>query len=151
MLSPPSSSPQVCWFVNSCDFELVLTASLVDQVVAYRGTIREKPETEEDCRTYLKSYETEPACTVTAVVVSNSTTGKRVFGVDVARQWFTAIPEDVVAAVIAKGEIMQCAGGFMIDDAAFAAYLGAREGSEDSIIGMPLALTMALVQQVQCE
>ncbi len=37
----------------------------------------------------------------------------------------------VIAAVIAKGDIMYCCGGFMVDDPDFAPYLAARTGSVD--------------------
>ncbi len=50
-----------------------------DQVVAYDGRIREKPESPDVCRAYLRSYETAPACTVTSVVVTNTATGKQVW------------------------------------------------------------------------
>jgi hypothetical protein len=46
-------------------------------------------------RAYLKSYETAPACTVSGVVVTDVATGRQVEGVDVARQWFKPIPEEV--------------------------------------------------------
>ncbi len=117
--------------------------------MAYQGRIREKPESEEECRRYLKSYETEPACTVTAVVVTNTASGKQVSGVDVAKQWFHAIPDDTVTRVIAKGDIMYCCGGFMVDEPDFAPYLHTREGTEDSIIGLPLQLTLKLIEDAQ--
>ncbi len=134
---------------------------VADQVVAFRGQIREKPECEAECRMYLKSYEDEPACTVTAVVITNTATGKQVSGVDIAKQWFLPIPDDIVSRVLSKGDIMYCSGGFMvcfvcvcalhpqIDDPDFAPYLARREGSEDSIIGMPLELTSRLLAEAQ--
>lgn len=84
---------------------------------------------------------------VTSVVVTNTATGHRVQGTDIARQHFHPIPEDVVTQLIAKGDVMYCCGGFMIDDPLLAPYLGEREGAEDSIIGMPLALLRDLIAQ----
>jgi septum formation protein len=69
--------------------------------------------------------------------------------------------------VLAKGDIMHCAGGtlgaglsesfvsysdflqigFMIDEPLFQPYLGTRLGDEDSVIGMPLKLTLRLLAQ----
>lgn len=60
-----------------------------DQVVAYDGKIREKPATPAEAKTYLESYRNDkPAETHTAIVVFNSSNGKRVQGVDVAKQYF---------------------------------------------------------------
>ena len=70
-------------------------------------------------------------------------------GTDIAKQHFTPIPDTLVDALIAKGDILHCAGGFMIDDPLVIPFLAAREGSEDSIIGMPIALTMALLSEAQ--
>ena len=76
-------------------------------------------------------------------------TGQRVHGTDIARQHFHPVPADVVAQLIAKGDIMYCCGGFMIDDPLLQPYLGEREGSEDSIIGMPLNLLRDLIAQAE--
>ena len=135
-------------FMVVISYHIGLKLPFADQVIAYRNTIREKPETEAQCREYLASYESEPACTVTAVVVTNAQTGEQVSGVDIARQWFKPIPGDVVSRVIAKGDIMHCAGGFMVDDPDFHPYLAGREGDEDSIMGMPVALMRALLARL---
>lgn len=86
---------------------------------------------------------------VTSVVVTNTITGHRVHGTDIARQHFRPIPDDVVDKLIAKGDIMYCCGGFMIDDPLLFPYLGEREGDEDSIIGMPLALLRDLISRAE--
>ncbi|KAI9144653.1 inosine triphosphate pyrophosphatase-like protein [Paraphysoderma sedebokerense] len=118
-----------------------------DQVVVYDGRIREKPETEEECKKYLRSYAIHPAETVSAVVVTNTGTGKQCLGVDRAKQHFKDIPEQVMSELISKGDVMHCCGGFMIDDPILYPYLGRREGDEDSIIGMPLKLTRRLLEE----
>ncbi|KAL7753397.1 hypothetical protein RI367_001172 [Sorochytrium milnesiophthora] len=103
-----------------------------DQVTVHNGVIREKPR---DIQ-------------VTAVVVTNTRTGKQAAGVDRAKQHFHRIPEDIVQQVLDKGETMHCAGGFMIDEPMLYPYLGQREGDEDSIIGMPMKLTQQLIERV---
>lgn len=120
-----------------------------DQVVVHEGRIREKPASEADCRAYLKSYEIQPAQTVTSVVVTNTATGKQVIATDIATQHFYPIPDHVVTAVLAKGDIMHCCGGFMVDEPLFAPYLGARIGTEDSITGLPVELTKRLLREAQ--
>ncbi|KAJ3296904.1 hypothetical protein HK104_001055 [Borealophlyctis nickersoniae] len=118
-----------------------------DQVVAWMGGVREKPVDEQECREYLKSYATQPAETHSAIVVTNTKTGKRVEGVDIARQHFSPIPEHIIDELIAKGDVMHCCGGFMIDDPLLEPYLKYREGDEDSIIGMPIQLLKKLLAE----
>ncbi|KAJ3372211.1 hypothetical protein GGF31_002069 [Allomyces arbusculus] len=129
---------------------ILLTA---DQVTVCDGKVREKPEDEQEARGYLAAYSAgEPATTVTAVVATNLHTRKRVAGIDVATQhWRGPFLVSVVDAVIAKGDVMHCCGGFMIDEPLLVPYLGQRDGDGDSIMGMPLALTKALIEQLVSE
>ncbi|KAI8825217.1 inosine triphosphate pyrophosphatase-like protein, partial [Fimicolochytrium jonesii] len=127
---------------------LVITT---DQVVGFAGTVREKPESADECRHYIKSYEEAPAETHSAVVVTNTKTGKRVAGVDVARQYFASVPNEVVDELIRKGDVMHSCGGFVVDDPLLHPYLLAREGDEDSIIGMPMKLLMQLLKEAEEE
>ena len=68
---------------------------------------------------------------------------------DIAKQHFKPIPEDVVTQVLAKGDIFYCCGGFMIDEPLFEPYLGERVGSADSIMGLPVDLTLKLLEQAR--
>ncbi len=124
-------------------------APAVDQVVWHQGRVREKPETAEECRAYLESYTHTPAQTASTVVVTNARTKKQAYATDIAEQRFLPIPADVVDAVIAKGDIMQCCGGFMIDEPLFEPYLGERKGTPESIMGLPVHLLPGLIAAVQ--
>jgi predicted house-cleaning NTP pyrophosphatase (Maf/HAM1 superfamily) len=86
--------------------------------VHFNGRIREKPDTVEQCREYLHSYtDLNPAVTCSALVLTDTRTGKQVFGTDVAKQYFKPpIPASVVEECLAKGDIMFCAGALMIDE-----------------------------------
>ncbi|KAJ3000474.1 hypothetical protein HDV02_005339 [Globomyces sp. JEL0801] len=70
-------------------------------------------------------------------------------GVDIAKQFFHEIPNDIIDALIAKGDVMHSCGGFVVEDELLIPYLGQREGDEDSIRGMPLKLLSNLIEQVQ--
>ncbi|KJE96128.1 maf-like protein [Capsaspora owczarzaki ATCC 30864] len=120
-----------------------------DQVVAYQGTIREKPETAEECRRFLKCYETTPAVTCAAIVVTNTLTGQVYQDVSFASQLFHPIPDDVITRTIERGDIMSCCGGFMIDDVELKQYLSVREGTEDSIMGLPMDLVQRLLDEAR--
>ncbi|KAI9187602.1 hypothetical protein H9P43_001992 [Blastocladiella emersonii ATCC 22665] len=118
-----------------------------DQVIVNNGEIREKPESPEQAKAYLTSYAKHPAEAVNGIVVTDVKTGRRVARVEIGVQHWRAIPEHVMDAVIAKGEIMHCAGGFMIDDELLQPYLAERIGDEDTIIGMPLQCTRELLEE----
>lgn len=52
---------------------IVITA---DQVVTFKGEIREKPTSEKEARNFLSSYGESPIETINAVVVTNSKTNR---------------------------------------------------------------------------
>jgi septum formation protein len=122
---------------------LLITA---DQVVVWQGTIREKPQHAEEARAFLQAYAEGPAETVTAVVVTHTVTGVRRQGIDRATVWFRRLPEAVIAQVIAQGEVFAYAGGFSVTDPLFEAYIQRVDGTTDSVIGLPTALTRQLIQ-----
>jgi septum formation protein len=116
-----------------------------DQVVVWQGKIREKPAHAEEARAFLRGYAEGPAETVTAVVVTHTATGVRQQGVDRATVWFRRIPEGVIAQVIARGEVFAHAGGFSITDPLLEPYIERMDGTAESVIGLPTALTRGLI------
>jgi predicted house-cleaning NTP pyrophosphatase (Maf/HAM1 superfamily) len=82
---------------------------------------------------------------VTAVVVTHTATGMRRQGVDRATVWFRRIPEAVIAQAIAQGESFAYAAGFPIIDPLFEAYIERLDGTAESVIVLPTALTRQLL------
>lgn len=119
-----------------------------DQVVVWNGQIREKPESPEEARQFLRGYAVHPAQTVTAVVVTNTQTKQQAEGVDVATVWMKPIPESLIEQFISEGTIFSYAGGFGIQDAGRCGLVDKIEGTVDSIIGLPKELTTRLIHQV---
>lgn len=119
-----------------------------DQVVTFNGVIREKPTDEQQAREYLHSYSHGPAVTNSAIVLTHYPSVKQVKGVDVAKQYFKPLSEEVINALIAKGDVYHCAGGFLIDDPIMLPYLDQREGEESSIIGLPRSLLIRLFEDM---
>lgn len=119
-----------------------------DQIVLCNGFVREKPESEEQCRQFLQDYRKFPLQTVTAVVVTvvNEDGNSRFEGVDIATQKFSTIPNAVIDQLIKKGDVMYCAGGITVEDELLAPYLGERDGSLESIMGLPLVLVDRLMK-----
>jgi len=97
----------------------------------------------EECRRFLRSYASHPAECFSAVVVTNTASRRSVEGVDVARQFFKAIPEEAIEKLIAQGDVLHCAGGFAIE--LMEPYLDRREGEAESVMGLPPTLTNSLI------
>lgn len=124
-----------------------------DQVIVFDGTAREKPESAEQCKAHLQSYglQDKPAECTSGLVVTHLASGVRCAGVDVAVQHFKPVPDDVADALIAKGDVMYCAGSFVAEDELLQPFLGERIGEIESVQGMPIALTCKLLHQAQAE
>ncbi|MBI4122210.1 MAG: Maf family protein [Parcubacteria group bacterium] len=117
-----------------------------DQVVAFRGEIREKPIDEAEARLFLTLTPDEPVQTVTSVVVTNTATGKRVEGLDVVSIYFSPIPKDVIDAYMKRGDCFTHAGGFDVSDPMFKPYVVSMDGEESSVCGLPETLTRKLIE-----
>ncbi|KAN0028975.1 hypothetical protein ACTFIV_010843 [Dictyostelium citrinum] len=129
---------------NEQDKKSIMICS--DQVIVHNGIIREKPETEQQCRDYLHSYEFHPAVAVVSVVVVNIETGKIVEGTEIATQHFKKITDEFIDKLIKQGDVMHCAGGFTVEHMSdFTLNL---DGEIETIMGLPKTLTKDLINQV---
>ncbi len=126
---------------------LLVTA---DQVVVCDRALHEKPQDEREAMAYLAKYgRGRPAETVSALVVTNTRTGQRAEGVDIAKIYYDAIPDAVVEEFVRHGDPFSKAGGFDIRSPILRPYLKAVEGAEESIMGMPLGLLDRLIPKVK--
>lgn len=119
-----------------------------DQVVFWNGQIREKPANKAQAREYLKGYSIHPAETITSVVATNTLSGKRAEGVDIAKVSFSKIPEEAIDRFITEGDPLTHAGGFCITDSILKKYVAHVDGAEDSVRGLPLEMTRTLIKKV---
>lgn len=127
---------------------LVITA---DQVVVHASEIREKPASEQEARHFLRTAGETPSETVSAVVVTNTATGARAEGVDVARIRLRPLPPEVIEERIADGEVFHCAGALRVEDPVLQPYLERIEGDLDSVMGLPKTLTARLIAEASRE
>ena len=121
---------------------LLITADLV---VAFDGTLREKPTDILEAEQFFRSYSNMCAKTHCALVVTNTKNGTQVSDVDTAEVCFSQIPEDILQKVIAKGEILYGAGALIAEDPLLAPYITKLTGTMESIMGMPLHLLKRLI------
>lgn len=119
-----------------------------DQVVVYKGKIREKPENEKEVKEFLESYNFFPAETVTSVVVTNLKTGKQVEEVDIARVYFNPFSENEINYIIADRQVFSLGGGFTTDGKLWSKHINKIEGTRDSVMGLPKDITLKLINMV---
>lgn len=119
-----------------------------DQIVVCNNELREKPESKEQAKEYLRSYGTYPAQTYTSVVVTNTSTKKQEESLDIVKIFFKPIPENIINSVVEEGKVMHTAGGFMTEHPLLEPYIDHIEGSGDSVLGLPLKLTERLIRAV---
>lgn len=125
---------------------IVLTG---DQVVTCNGRIFEKPLNEAEARKYVSDYGNYPCQTVGSIVLTELKTKRRVAGVDTATIHFKPIPDDLVDELISEGDIMQCAGGLMIEHPKIQGYIDKVDGSIDSVMGLSLSLLKRLLESLE--
>eukprot|EP00981_Chlorochromonas_danica_P001586 scaffold342_cov208-Ochromonas_danica.AAC.10 len=135
--STPSEKPRI-----------VITA---DQVVLFERTIREKPVDTEQAKTFLSSYSEKSVSTVSAVVVTHYPSKIQAAGIDIATVFWDKISEEVVSKVVAKGRTMTCAGGFQVEDEDLSPLIKNIDGRIDSVMGMPVQLTVNLMEEVMAQ
>lgn len=119
-----------------------------DQVVASDGLILEKPTSPEEAREHLIRHRSIPPETVTAVCVANSVTGQRAGGVDVAKVYFSSIPDELIEQLIKDGRVLISCGSFITSDPIIDPYIHHIEGTLDSLEGLPVNLVQSLLKQV---
>ncbi|KAJ1462883.1 inosine triphosphate pyrophosphatase-like protein [Pelagophyceae sp. CCMP2097] len=108
-----------------------------DQVVTWRGVIREKPRDAAECREFVLSYGTAPCTTVGAICVHDLATGAREVATHTAEVHFSQMPEAFVDRLIESdgAALMKCAGGLMVEHPAVTPYVTDVRGGLDSVMG----------------
>ncbi|GLU13726.1 hypothetical protein SLE2022_303420 [Rubroshorea leprosula] len=124
---------------------LLITA---DTVVVYKGTIREKPSSEEEAREYIKGYSGSHGAVVGSVLVTNLNTGASKGGWDRAEAYFHDIPDEVIDNLIDEGIPFKVAGGLMLEHPLTLPFVESVVGAIDTIMGLPKALTQKLIHDV---
>jgi septum formation protein len=87
---------------------ILLTA---DQIVLYKGEVREKPETREEAHSFLSSYSDDSVSTISAVVATHFPSGRQAHEVEVATVYWNKISAEVVHRVVDRNEVFTSAGG----------------------------------------
>lgn len=121
----------------------------VDQIVVCDQHVHEKPHSLAEAQLFLQRYAHHPAEVLTAVVVTNTITRQAAELIDISRIYFDSALANRSATLTVAEVDFACAGGFQIEGAGLLApYIVRVEGTLDSIIGIPVALTQQLLAKV---
>lgn len=124
---------------------LLITA---DGVVVCRDSVREKPENEEEARTFLREYRRYPAHAITAIVVTNTETGASVSEVVDATVFFKDFSDEAMEDMIEKGDALKCAGAFNVVDPYVAPYVERIDGTIEGVMGLSVEVTRRLLKEM---
>lgn len=150
---------------GTSDGPLVVTA---DQVAVFRGEIREKPRSRTQARRWLEQYREDGVHVVSTVVVSHAGSGDSRNGHDTVAVEFGPFPDEVIDALLGKGDVLYSCGGFVYEDPAIAPFTRSHRSEKvigfaklrdqatdpdvmSSISGLPLKLTLQLLRQLGWE
>lgn len=124
---------------------VIITA---DQISLFKEAIREKPCDVDEARQFLRSYSNDTVTTVSAMVATHVPSGRQATAVDVCSVTFGEINDEVVERVVARGRIMQSAGGFAIEDEDLYPLIKDMDGTAASILGFSVESAVRIVQEV---
>jgi septum formation protein len=120
-----------------------------DTVTIYRGELREKPESIEQAREYLRSYEPRtPVTVVSAVVVKNLANGKLAKGYTTANLYFKKFDETTIEHIVTEGYVLGAAGAFAVELPIFDSYIDHIDGEAETSVGTSITLVKRLIKEV---
>ncbi|XP_022132611.1 maf-like protein DDB_G0281937 isoform X3 [Momordica charantia] len=131
-------------YIKDAQPTLLITS---DQVVIYEGVIREKPDSKEEARQFMKDYSGGHAATLGSVLVTNLKTGFRKGEWDQVEIYFHEIPDEVIDKLVEEGIVLNVAGGLIIEHPLIIPYVKEVVGTTDSVMGLPKALTEKLLKE----
>jgi septum formation protein len=119
-----------------------------DQVALFNGAIREKPESVDQNMRFLRDYRNACVETIASTVLYSGFKKCVKHLTNTTRTCFADIPEDVIERVVARGESMQCCGGFVIEDEDLSKCVRSIDvGSVEQVQGMCMASVLGLLEQ----
>ncbi len=127
------------------DKTVLLTA---DQVVVHDGCIMEKPSLVLQAREFIKLYSNNQCSTVGSIALTHIKSNKHILGVDTSTIYFKTIPDHVIDQLVNSGEVMNCAGGLMVEHPLLQPYIDRIEGDQDSVMGLSCTLLLELLSDI---
>lgn len=120
-----------------------------DQVTVWNNEMREKPRDASEARAFLKtlSHLRLPSFSFNGIVVTNTANGRREEASDASYTLFRPIPDEVIAELIASGDVFKWAGAYTPEHPLLLPFIERIEGDEGSVLGLPMNLTRRLLEK----
>lgn len=111
--------------------------------------ILEKPASDTVARQYIREYGENSCTTVGSIVLTDTLSNKRVYGVDRATIYFKPISENIIDSLIEEGQVFYCAGGLMIEHPLIREFIIKIDGTEESVMGLSVELLKSLLIRIR--
>jgi septum formation protein len=121
------------------------TVLAADTVVVHDDRVLGKPADDADARRMLARLSGRRHRVVTAVAVARD--GLLAYGKEAATVTFRPLSEAEIDAYVRTGEPLDKAGAYAIQGGA-AGFVSSREGSFDTVVGLPVALALSLAARL---
>ncbi|EPY25237.1 septum formation protein [Strigomonas culicis] len=120
-----------------------------DQVVVWRGEIREKPESKEESLHFLATYSNSSLDTVQTTCLYDFDTQKWVTVPTKTTTYYRELTPERIQRVADKGHVMHAAGGFTVEDAdMLACMIKIEPGTQEEVQGFSVAAVSHLLKEV---
>lgn len=117
-----------------------------DTIVLWNEQVREKPETRDQAREFIKSYSEHPAIVINCVVSLNTETGQRREFVTAMHSWYLPIPEDILDLLVMSDDTMHTCGAFLFEHPLMQKFMIHTDGSEDIAFGLPRRVVKEILE-----
>jgi septum formation protein len=121
-----------------------------DTIVVIEGQALGKPADAAEARAMLRALRGRTHEVMTGVAVLDAATGRDAVGTDISRVTMAAFSDAAIDRYVASGEPLDKAGAYAIQGGGGALVVGL-EGSHSNVVGLPLAVTVALLRRFGVE
>ncbi|XP_004987145.1 maf-like protein DDB_G0281937 [Setaria italica] len=112
-----------------------------------KGIVRERPQSAEEAREFIKGYSDDRAFAVNFVLVSNLSTGATRGGCDIPEIKFQHIPVEFINRVVNQADMICVTGGLKLTYLSVLPFIKELVGTADSVRGLPSELTEKVIQE----
>jgi septum formation protein len=118
-----------------------------DSMLSIDGTMRGKPSSIDEARSWLRGWRGRSGVLVTGQTVVDTATGRQASGAVETEVRYGDPSDEELEAYLATGEALQVAGAFTIDGYA-APFVAGIDGDPGGVMGLSLPLLRSLLAQI---